>query len=61
MITLHTNFGDIKLELNEEKAPKTVANFIKYFCFIYNFLIPALIIQTERHAAGNQQEQHNHL
>ena len=30
MITLHTNFGDIKLDLNEEKAPKTVANFIKY-------------------------------
>jgi peptidyl-prolyl cis-trans isomerase B (cyclophilin B) len=30
MITLHTNFGDIKLELNEQKAPKTVANFIKY-------------------------------
>jgi len=30
MITLHTNFGEIKLALNEEKAPKTVANFIKY-------------------------------
>jgi peptidyl-prolyl cis-trans isomerase B (cyclophilin B) len=30
MITLHTNFGDITLEMNEEKAPKTVANFIKY-------------------------------
>lgn len=30
MITLHTNFGDIKLELNEEKAPKTAANFINY-------------------------------
>ena len=30
MITLHTNFGDIKLDLNKEKAPKTVANFIKY-------------------------------
>jgi len=30
MITLHTNFGDIKLDLNAEKAPKTVANFIKY-------------------------------
>jgi peptidyl-prolyl cis-trans isomerase B (cyclophilin B) len=30
MITLHTNFGDIKIELNEEKAPKTSANFIKY-------------------------------
>ncbi|AGH81250.1 peptidyl-prolyl isomerase [Psychromonas sp. CNPT3] len=30
MITLHTNFGDIKLALNTEKAPKTVANFLKY-------------------------------
>ena len=30
MITLHTNFGDIKLELNEEKAPKTSANFTAY-------------------------------
>ena len=30
MVTLHTNFGDIKLALNEEKAPKTVANFLKY-------------------------------
>lgn len=30
MITLHTNFGDIKLALNEDKAPNTVANFIKY-------------------------------
>lgn len=23
MITLHTNFGDIKIELNHEKAPVT--------------------------------------
>lgn len=30
MITLHTNFGDIKLELNEDKAPKTVSNFTNY-------------------------------
>ncbi|GIU05240.1 peptidylprolyl isomerase [Shewanella glacialipiscicola] len=30
MITLHTNFGDIKLQLNAEKAPLTVANFMKY-------------------------------
>ena len=30
MITLHTNHGDITLDLNAEKAPKTVANFIKY-------------------------------
>lgn len=30
MITLQTNFGDITLELNHEKAPKTAANFEEY-------------------------------
>lgn len=30
MITLHTNYGDIKLELDFEKAPKTAANFLEY-------------------------------
>ena len=30
MVTLKTNFGDITLELFEDKAPKTVANFISY-------------------------------
>ena len=30
MVTLKTNYGDIVLELNEEKAPKTVENFLKY-------------------------------
>jgi peptidyl-prolyl cis-trans isomerase B (cyclophilin B) len=30
MVTLHTNFGDIKLELFADKAPKTAANFIEY-------------------------------
>lgn len=30
MVTLHTNFGDITLELNAEKAPVTAANFLKY-------------------------------
>jgi len=30
MITLHTNFGDIKIRLNEEKAPETSANFLQY-------------------------------
>ncbi len=30
MITLHTYFGDIKLELDFEKAPKTAANFQEY-------------------------------
>lgn len=30
MITLHTNFGDIKIALNHEKAPITVENFLNY-------------------------------
>lgn len=30
MITLHTNFGDIKLQLDFDKAPKTAANFKQY-------------------------------
>lgn len=30
MITLHTNFGDIKLELDFEKAPITAKNFEDY-------------------------------
>ena len=30
MVKLHTNFGDITLELNAEKAPVTVANFLQY-------------------------------
>lgn len=29
-ILLHTNFGDIKLELYPEKAPETVKNFVSY-------------------------------
>lgn len=30
MVKLSTNFGDITLELNAEKAPVTVANFLQY-------------------------------
>jgi peptidyl-prolyl cis-trans isomerase B (cyclophilin B) len=30
MVKLHTNFGDIVIELDEAKAPLTVANFLKY-------------------------------
>ncbi|MDO8412247.1 MAG: peptidylprolyl isomerase [Gallionellaceae bacterium] len=30
MVTLHTNHGDITLELNAEKAPNTVKNFLDY-------------------------------
>jgi Peptidyl-prolyl cis-trans isomerase (rotamase) - cyclophilin family len=30
MITLHTNYGDIVVELDFDKAPKTAANFLQY-------------------------------
>ena len=30
MIVLHTNFGDITVELNKEAAPKTCENFLSY-------------------------------
>lgn len=30
MIILHTNFGDIRIELNGEKAPKSTKNFKEY-------------------------------
>jgi len=30
MITLHTNYGDIEIELDFEKAPVSAANFKKY-------------------------------
>lgn len=30
MIVLHTNHGDITVELNPEKAPKTCENFLSY-------------------------------
>ena len=30
MVILHTTHGDIKLELDAENAPATVANFLQY-------------------------------
>ena len=30
MVTLKTNFGDIEIELNADKAPRTVENFLQY-------------------------------
>ncbi len=30
MVTLKTNLGEIQIELNAEKAPKTVENFLQY-------------------------------
>ena len=30
MVTMKTTFGEIRLALDEERAPKTVANFLAY-------------------------------
>ena len=30
MVILHTTFGDVKIELNTEKAPVTAENFLQY-------------------------------
>jgi peptidyl-prolyl cis-trans isomerase B (cyclophilin B) len=65
MITLHTNFGDIKLELNEEKAPKTVANFIKYAesghyeNTIFHRVIDGFMVQGGGFAPGMEEKDTN--
>lgn len=51
MVTLHTNFGDITLELDTEKAPITTANFLQYVDngfydgVIFHRVIPGFMIQ----------------
>jgi peptidyl-prolyl cis-trans isomerase B (cyclophilin B) len=51
MVTLQTNKGDIVLELDAEKAPKTVANFLEYAKAgfydgtIFHRVIPGFMIQ----------------
>jgi len=63
MITLHTNFGDIKLDLNQEKAPKTVANFIKYAesghydNTIFHRVIDGFMIQGGGFAPGMEEKE----
>ena len=51
MVVLTTNFGEIKIELFAEEAPKTVANFIKYVesgfydGMIFHRVIPGFMVQ----------------
>ena len=51
MIRMKTNLGDIKIELDEEKAPKTCANFLDYVNegfydgTIFHRVIPNFMIQ----------------
>ncbi len=51
MITLHTNYGDIDIELDFDRAPKSAANFLQY-CrenfyagTIFHRVIPGFMVQ----------------
>jgi peptidyl-prolyl cis-trans isomerase B (cyclophilin B) len=62
MIKLHTNFGDIGLEFDAEKAPDTVANFLQYVQdghydgTIFHRVIDGFMIQGGGFTAGMQQK-----
>ena len=61
-ITLHTNFGDITLELFNDKAPVTAANFLQY-CrdghyngTIFHRVIDGFMIQGGGYAPGFEEK-----
>ncbi len=62
MITLHTNYGQIELELDFEKAPKTAANFKQYVDegffngTIFHRVIDNFMIQGGGFTEGMQQK-----
>ncbi|MCF7981353.1 MAG: peptidyl-prolyl cis-trans isomerase [Pseudomonadales bacterium] len=62
MIILHTNFGDIKIELNSEKAPISSKNFKEYVKSgfyngtIFHRVIKNFMIQGGGFDAGMQQK-----
>ncbi|TCP94980.1 peptidyl-prolyl cis-trans isomerase B (cyclophilin B) [Cricetibacter osteomyelitidis] len=65
MITLHTNFGDIKIALNSEKAPITAENFLNY-CkdgfynnTIFHRVIDGFMIQGGGMEAGMKEKRTN--
>ena len=66
MILMKTTKGDIKLELDAEKAPKTVANFLKYVesghytDTIFHRVISNFMIQGGGMTAGMNQKQAPH-
>jgi len=62
MVKLHTNFGTITLELNAEKAPETVKNFLAYVesghynNTIFHRVIDGFMIQGGGFASGMEQK-----
>ena len=62
MITMHTSLGDIRLELDAENAPLTVANFLQYAQegfyddTLFHRVIPGFMIQGGGFLPGMQQK-----
>jgi peptidyl-prolyl cis-trans isomerase B (cyclophilin B) len=62
MVELHTNHGVIKLELNADKAPKTVENFLAYVNkghyngTVFHRVIPGFMIQGGGFEPGMKQK-----
>ncbi|WP_227997939.1 peptidylprolyl isomerase [Nocardia australiensis] len=61
-VNLETNYGQIVLELDEQKAPGTVANFVDYVNSghysgtIFHRVIPGFMVQGGGFAPGMQQK-----
>ena len=62
MVVLHTNHGDITLELDTENSPATVANFLEYVRAglydntLFHRVIPGFMIQGGGFTPGMQQK-----
>ena len=62
MVILHTNQGDIALDLDAENSPATVANFLRYVRdghydnTLFHRVIPGFMIQGGGFAPGMQQK-----
>jgi len=62
MVILHTNQGDITLDLDAEDSPATVANFLQYVRdghydnTLFHRVIPGFMIQGGGFAPGMQQK-----
>ena len=46
MVTFHTNFGVIKLDLFADKAPKTVENFKSYVAEGFYEVLSSTVLST---------------
>jgi peptidyl-prolyl cis-trans isomerase B (cyclophilin B) len=63
MVVLHTNFGDIKLAMHQNEAPKTVENFLNYANSgfyngtIFHRVIDGFMVQGGGFAPGMEQKE----